>query len=533
MSAQAKTQKRRRQRPRKRTPKRNTNKQIALTMREGRLNPYFTPKVPGRRLDRARANSFLTSSNYNFSAKEREMIIDYCCCMYDPDNYMSRIPDLDSIPTALARSITTIPIYATFSGTADGNFAVVAKPFLGKDTDDPNDYKVGLVASSLFNLAPGAVNWKSPLQYIQNSGGENIRTDKYIHQLTSGPTGFFGLETGGGSSSATAPFGIDPVEDPLNDGRVITFKIDGGGLSPTISGNPGVYLMTIYMSQASPTFSPSPSTLDFGPTAEADTASAPTGTAYYINAQEDWSIRIGSSGASADAWLTVVPTAMNGIPGWEDGGAISLVRPVAMTMLFTPALSALTNGGMVAAALVPGGTCRNNWYDNVSNDSVGQLQDWEKIDALKSDKYSGEIKHGAWVRYKPTSGLDIQYFTPEDSLNYHYPCGIIAGVVSNQGNSLTGTVFIGRLRVVTVYEFQTNVSLWETRSHPGTTALYEAALKVMALEPTAFENGKHLDAIKSFLARVGRAASAVGQFAYDNRDVLIPAAKNIAKFALA
>ena len=467
----------------------------------------------------------LDRSNLNVTPRQREMILDYCCCMFDPDTYMARIPDQNTIPSALARSIQTIPMFAYLGSGRTGNFAVVAKPILGKDTNNPNNYKIALVNATEF--IPGDTNWAAEGTYVQVAGGHNIRMDKYINELTGGSPGFFGVNIGG-TATTTAPFGASPVLDPLNTGNVVHWEVDGSGDSPTISAGPGVYMVTIYMAQATPTFTFVPDSSILFETAEKDDGGAPTGTTYWINSSTDWSLRIGADAVNTNSWMTVVPGALNGVPPWLNGGAVSMIRPVAMTMLFTPSLSALNNGGNVAAALVPANTCRNNWFTTSTDDSVGQLQNWENIDSLPgTNTYSGELQHGAWVRYKPSDIRDTNYDTPENSLNHEFPCLLIAGQL-NTSTALTGLIFIGRLRVVTVYEFQTNTSLWELHSNPGSTNMFEQALAMLHDQPTAFSNGKHLEAIKNFLSSIGRAAASAGKFAYDNRATIIPVAKTIA-----
>jgi len=433
------------------------------------------------------------------------------------------------MPSALTKSVLDLEVPVSFSNGADGRFAVMVQPILGKDGVDPTTFKVAMAVPG---FAVQTTLWSAPGSYLEEVGGVNVRQDPYVPQLTGTSPFFYGLSNGTGTAANT-PFGTAPLFDPLNYGSQLDYEDNGGGVDPTFRGGPGVYNVTLYMSSAAPNLVVSTdtvgATVTLAPTGEVDSAGSPTGTAYILNANGTWQLNVTATANPVTSWITITPAAYSTVSGWQNAGAVAEIRPVNMEALFTCDLAALQNGGNIASALVPPSTCASNWFNLAAQNSVGQLQAWEALSRVPG-AYSGALKDGAYARYRPVHNLDYSYRSPEAMNTYSYPCLMICGQMSNPGGA--GSVNIGRLRISTGYEFLTNTNLWSLETSPGSTNAIEQALSLVSGEPTSSANGEHLETIRRFMSAIGRAATGVGKFVYNNRDVIVPIAQRLAGLVL-
>lgn len=446
----------------------------------------------------------------------------YMSTLTSPKTNMSRIPDAESRPTCLFRSVYDMDINCQFNGNSDdGKFAVMAQPILGKDGLNPNTFKLALPV-------PGyqvkGTDWTNPASYQQNVGGLNVRMDRYIQQLTGTPSFFYGIKDGGATSS-TQPLGTAPEFDPQNYGATFTFGEGSGTVTQTISGGAGVFNVVASYVNCFQEFTISGAATLTVLNTGYNTA-APASQAYAIDASGNWTLTLGSSGDPDTAMLVISPGAYQNIAPWENTGAITALRPVAMSLLFTSALSGLTDGGMVAAAYVPSGTCAQNWFANVTSNAVGQLQDWSNVAPLG---YSGKIREGSYVWWSPEDVTNNEFRTPETANQTPYPCLMIAGQVSPGTAPVAGTTMLaGRLEIVTIYEATTNVMLWEMVSYSGNQVCIDWVMKWLSKQYHAMPNDAHVQWFRNLLSQAAKAVKEIGSFAYENRAVLIPLALKVA-----
>lgn len=445
----------------------------------------------------------------------KHLVHEYLATLIDPKSHMCRIPDSEARPTALVRSVMDLTVSTDFSGTADdGRFSVLVQPILGKDGTDPSLYKLAIPKVPYVNPP----HWGDPASYVQNLAGFNVRQDRYIQQLTGQPPFFFGINDDNNTSQA-APFGVLPNEDPLNYGSSITFTYVGGtGQSPTLSGGPGVFLLDVFMAEATPGYTLSgAATL----TATQEHEDGPPGAhAMIINASDNWTLVFTASADPVEAWFTLVPTFANGIPPWQNSGAISTMRPVATTVLFTCSQAALSNGGMVTGAYVPANTCGSQYLSNVTGNGVGQLQYWEALQALGE---SFPISHGCYVWWSPEDVEDRELLTPEQCNQHDYPCLIVSGqLMAPPTGAYNGKVTVGRIEVISIYEFTTNVQLWEKQICVGGETIIDDTFRLLSLQPHYMENATHREWVMKVLKGIAQGALKGGRFLYENRDTLLP-----------
>lgn len=445
----------------------------------------------------------------------KHLINDYLACLIDPKTNMCRIPDSEARPTALVRSIMDISMPTAFNGTADdGRFSVLVQPILGKDGTNLSEWKIVLPKVPFVNPP----HWDDPNSYEQVVAGFNVRQDRYIQQLTGQPPFFFGVNDDN-NTSQVAPFGVLPNLDPKNYGSTITFTYVGGtGQSPTLSGGPGVFLLNVFMAQATPGYTLTGAATI---TATAEHEDGPPGAhAMIINATKNWNLVFTASADPVEAWFTLTPTFANSIAPWENSGSIQTMRPVATTALFTCSQSALTNGGFVASAYVPANTCSAQYLSNVTGNGVGQLQYWESLQALGE---SFPISQGTYVWWSPEDVEDRELLPPELCNAHDYPCLIISGQLTPPpGAALSGVVTVGRLEIVSIYEFTTNVQIWEKQICIGGETLIDDTFRLLSHQSHVMMNASHREWIVKVLKGIAQGALKGGRFLYDNRDTILP-----------
>lgn len=489
-------------------------------------------RAPRRAREVMTSSQAFTQSPTRVMSDMDRMIHDYAATLTNPKEYMSRIPDSDTRRTALARSTYDFPILANFSGNPDdGRFAVVAKPTLGKDTTDPNNFKIALAKVPFDTTTSFQTQWTDPTVYSQVVSGFNIRQDRYIQQLVGVPTFFFGVRDGGATTGA-APFGAAPVLDQFNYGNALQFDVDAGGVNPKLVGGPGVYVISIFFENAviSPNLSVISGQTTLYTTNEYNNTAAPAAAVFILDAGGDWSLTIQGGGGvdPISSWMTVTSGSANGVPPWENAGAVTSIRPVAMSMLFTSTQSALLNGGMVAGGYLPSGTCASNWFSTATSNGVGQLQDWENLEVV-GDGF--KLAEGCYVWWSPEDIGNNIFVSPEESNSKSYPCLAISGQ-ANVNPGTTGTLQIGRLEVVTIYEYTTNIMLYEQIRYIGSQAVLDATFRLLADQVHIMPNETHKEWILRVLKRIGSAALNTGKFLYDNRAVIGPLVARAGALAL-
>jgi len=196
--------------------------------------------------------------------------------------------------------------------------------------------------------------------------------------------------------------------------------------------------------------------------------------------------------------ISIVPTFTTGIPLVQGAGLVEQYRPVAMTAFLTSTLPTLLDGGEIAASWVPGETFEKNFFVQSAEANVGQLQQYECVRRLDG-AYSGPVKQGAFVWYRPEDLPDYSMYTCTAALANNFPALAISGVVNVASLSPMQTVSLGRLEVCTVYEAEFSAPLLESICCVGSQSEVDTATRLLAGVPYATQNGKHLDTIKSFL----------------------------------
>lgn len=208
----------------------------------------------------------------------------------------------------------------------------------------------------------------------------------------------------------------------------------------------------------------------------------------------------------------------------DQGGAATMIRPVAMSVWFECTKSELDSGGDVAAALLPSGSTMGQIIPLDFNEEppvfpatyggwtgYGPLQNYENLAAVPGS-YQGKLKDGTYTYWVPQRVNDMDMNTPARQDLYDFPSIVVAGQWAPNGGhgGLDATSYkVGRLRIVTHYEYvscQQDVAL----KLGAVTSDPLSKLKLLLHgQPTSMANGHHLSWIKKLL---GVAAGALTGF---------------------
>lgn len=202
--------------------------------------------------------------------------------------------------------------------------------------------------------------------------------------------------------------------------------------------------------------------------------------------------------------FTISPSMSSNMVNAKNCGNVSKIRPIAMSVLTTMTASTGFSGGEIVSYAAPAGTLNSNYLE--INNQNGAYQYWEQLaqNSRGQCTLDGKITKGAFTFYAPAGENDLLLRTPEESNMYDFPSIIVSGVYQNSNASLTGIVTIGRVRIVRVFEFMSNNTLFDTEKVIGSTSSFEQVLNSVQMVQQSMENPLHIKQISSFLKNVGR-----------------------------
>lgn len=203
---------------------------------------------------------------------------------------------------------------------------------------------------------------------------------------------------------------------------------------------------------------------------------------------------IWGDGGSADynkRWISVLQPDVGGstaLTFYDDpdfaifvtGGLVDGSRPTSAAMLFSYVGDTLSDGGQISACWVPG---------DISNTTLGSFAapgtGRGKL-ALQPGAYSGPLRDGAYVYWKPDDIEDYQLLSTGTGLLHSYP-KLVVCIKSTQPNKV-----VARVAAVTNFEFTTDRRVCETYSGPVEPDLLLHAKKILAHFPAACSNDGHI-----------------------------------------
>lgn len=364
------------------------------------------------------------------------------------------------------------------------------------------------------------VDFTSTSSYVTNISGTDPRVDDNAQTLCFAPSAFFSMQAT--SPSATAMDYRTATLSTLNRGLSIDVRESAPGVWNRLLFPIGTWLLSIY--QISPV---SGQTLQFTgcPTATvAGSLSAGssysltwTGTVVSTASLSYLTIAYSPLASSTTQYITITPIATSSNTTSMNYGNVKKIRPIAMSALMSYSATTLQNGGMVSACLVPGDTLTDNVFTN-SPILGGNYQLWENLSRVPR-AYNGPLKEGTYTYWRPDSDLDCYLRSPDEMNAYNYPSIVISGEFS-PATTLSGLVEVGRLEVVTVYEWTTTSTLFESFTRVGSHSVMDAVNNAVAPYPTSMSNPIHLADVKRYFQN---AVKWIGQ----NKSWIVPAVTSI------
>lgn len=462
----------------------------------------------------------------------------------NPDTKQYRYPDSVTNPTNLLRSIREYLVYANFDGTPNaGRWSVAIQPSIGSLTD------LSLFAVAIVDSSAG---WPSDVykasSYVSSVNGQDPRLDTTLLELLQSKTGAYAFDSQFSNYATIVGndgFMLNPANGAttlLSSLKVSTEPIAGSktfngvGTATVINASywdipPGTYSWTI-VEAAIPTFA---GTASFSGWLAIDASDSLLGriesdgvtttgyfstNAYFIN---EFNVQApGTSGLALLESVTmnirikqgvrIIPYIRTGggtpsyvmlnvfsfvssvvdsrLASFDNSQMVSSLRPLGMSALYTNILPDLYAGGELVAYSAPSGDVRNLY---AQPNSLGVVQNWEQLALLNKGNlmYDGQQKDGTFVFTQPWSDADLLLRTPDDFQAHPYQGIIISGQVS-AGASLTGSQAVGRLRVITTYEYVTDSPIFTPKALVGDGAEAGRVLSFLSAVQHALPNNKHL-----------------------------------------
>lgn len=466
--------------------------------------------------------------NFLYSNSDNLSVIEYVGMLMNPKFYMRRYMDPFSRPTALVRSIATFDVPCWIDATGNsGRFSCAIQPTLGSpDGNSPTVWKQALVNG----LNPWPTDFTVPASFIQVLNGRDLRVDPFYEPLTQGPSGFLSVYSN--APGSMTPFAGGTSTVAVEDSSLgISFTI-----RPSTNGRwylqPGSYVCVVVVSN------PAPTTIDIS--APTDGASFEIVFNQLTSVNPSLVVLINVANVNQYFELTLnTPTSTNILVNFSttltanggapsDFGPVSQIRPLAMSCLASYMGTTLQDGGMIAAGYVPGGTLDSNYFTTANGaGSLGNFTSWENL-SLSPNSYNGPLRDGAYVWWSPEDVVDTQMLKPSLSAAHEFPSLIVSGQFNPNAATLDAAVPVVRLEIVTVYEFVTNLQLYEVSSCVGSAADMDLANKLLVGQPHAMTNKLHLKWLTDFFKDVGSGIGSASRFIVKNAPKALPIIEGLA-----
>jgi len=523
-SSKPKTNKQGTQASSKRGKKKNVNKDLKLVNKIEKLERAVEKKVEP---------PLIRSLNSVVASQDSETVRRYVSHLIDPANTQPvgvPVIGFQEVASGLVNSIMTFDVLANPSIPAPnaGKFGFVVSPTFG-DSADPSTFKVAMVDTS----TSWPTDFESANSYQLTVGRTDLTVDPVARTMLQPPPTLYeasgtgvGTDPPIGSVHVIASF-TDIMNNPAVTGKdILTNGVTGQNI---LTLPPGQYLAsfesTFGLSGSSTSFvvtslgtgvasliEGNPSAT--GPTAQFVLSVYSGGCSFGIG----WS---GLPGTTWESWLTLttswaLPSALaDNPPGYPiDGGIVRQYVPVAMSVLATFIAPPLTVNGVICAVPLPAEVCANDIFTPQPRAVVGNPMNVDCAMNMPMN-YSGELKDGAYIVWRPNKVGDTELKEPSAARDYAWPCLLISGQASFQSG--TNPLPILRVIVSTTYQFTTDVKIFPVSFRNGDTVMFEAALKLMRTFPMASQNGKHWENIKAMARRMIELFGTAKNFYADNK----------------
>jgi len=442
-----------------------------------------------------------------------------------------RLPDGFSDKTMIASSVEVweVPVY--FPGTLDdGKFAGMIQPILGS-LDVVDNYATALVDAS----AGWPTDFTASATYMDASDtqtGIDPRLSQYYDQLTQPSTGYL-TYFGSNWAGNTSPLGGTPLLGPQSYGLdAIVVPVSTNDTYVTLP--PGQYFYSLFQKTnagglSTVTVSTSNGGFSINSTNQVSTDGTTSTLLGLFTNPKTSVIGFGNTGSAPQlSQLSITPVFTNALSTVADFGTTSQIRPLAMSVLGTSMVPSLLEGGMLSVAYLPGAVADEQYFSNISNQSVGDLHSWEALAKLPN-AYSGKWKDGFYCWWTYEDEDDYQFYPPSKALDNSFPTIAFAGQLVPQSVTSTPPATIPAIRLVVTRHFEilTLVRLYELDSCIGLRAEFETAMQLLAMQPRAMMNDEHRSFISRVMSKVVSAFGSARKFVENNKSWIVPLASTL------
>ncbi len=471
----------------------------------------------------------------NYPSSDEKIYVDYLRCLVKNWECSSRYPDSNVRKTAMFTSTSsfTVPLH---SENGEYRFSMAVQPQMG-DLAGVSRYQAAVAADTLnYDL----VDWSSPAAYVALTNGRDPRVDINSGFLTgNNATGFKARTalTGPGAlqaqpalnattgqnfqgpnlvpppssyttTSAAGSLGIVQNTDgsvTVPAGSFIIFMGISFTANASIAGLfPNVNLssptMSVQFSNIFASASLVATETDTASTIIAANFSAPTKLYFTIYKNGTGTTPIVANDISTLVTdLYLIPTQFTA-PG-PSNGAISLIRPVAQTILVSYMGPELINGGRIAGCYVPKGMLTTNYFTAAAGE-LGNLQKVENLANLEG-AYDGRLAEGTFGYWSPYDPSDTEFRTISDMNASTWPAMVVSGsFIPGTTGPPTAISDIVRVRLITTFEFITKSTAFEQQTCCGSQAIIDRVNRTLGTNPHFMANKSHMNWIKSFLGGI-------------------------------
>jgi hypothetical protein len=488
--------------------------------------------VSDDQLRKSRISSLPSTLETNISRLamgKTKAVAQFIAAAVNPAHNIARFPDAVSSRTKVWQSRQFIDVFVkndTTDPASAGFFSAAFRPILGQTSGSPESNKVSLAVNNPF--AGPATPFSNANSYALLVGTENIRIDPNQAQLTAPPPGNAWI-------TATVATANNPFSNATLVGQSYginpTFRNVGGQFEVTVP--PGQYRFVASSDSAFSTaqfvFTPvgNATVVAEGSIGAAATAfelsmlvTIPDGSSKVLIGQT-------STGGATVANLYITPVQTQSLTAPLDFGVLKMVRPTAMTVLFTCDLPDLNNGGRIAGAVVPGSTLDDSYYvDNAQ--APGNLHFTSSV-ARCNGARDGRLQDGCYAIWAPNTVEEMNFRSPSEMNAYDFTSIVVSGQYSfPAGTAANALVSIGRFLVINNWEGQFTTPLFEGESCIGSVGEASECITALSLMPRVMENDEH----EGFFAKVRQALQKVYGFYTDNSAWINPMASAAARLGL-
>jgi hypothetical protein len=470
---------------------------------------------------------------------DKEIFRRYIQCLVENWRIMSRYPDSMPRKTATFTSISSFNV-PLFQENGEFRFSMAVQPQMG-DTSQPNHYQAAICnATTSFETT----DWSQASSYLTSSNGRDPRIDSNYVELTQAVSSSFHGRTAFTTAGAQLPqpganattgqnfqgpnvanvssFTTSSAAGSLNliqnlDG---SFTLPAGSYSITVGIS---FTAQAGMSNVVPafTFLPANCTIqdqasfacgniasgDFGAAARTWSLICNTPGKFYLTIN----VTNSTTYAGANSFSTLITDVMINptnfaLPG-PSVGAVSLVRPVAQTILVSYMGPTLLNGGRIVGGYVPKGALDANFFTPAAG-AQGNYQMVENL-ANVSGTYDGQLKNGCFGFWTPYDQSDTEFRTVGKMNSSQWPSMVVSGVFNPVQNISGNLSDIVRVRLITTFEMITQSTAFEQRVCSGSQNIIDRVNRTIGCADHFMANNEHETWIQKFLNGVMKYGPAV------------------------